>query len=137
MRALISILRKVGKITNMSKKKLGDNDLALSEIINPEMPDESDQSRLRFKTAWDNLKNATLAVKSMYQPDLFQTSAAFMDSDDGIDYLMSYANDFDRVGVFHNTPWQKLGNLQPELVGYGLKGEGANSLIEFPTAPRT
>tara|TARA_R110002110_G_scaffold415856_3_gene658428 strand:- start:7297 stop:9360 length:2064 start_codon:yes stop_codon:yes gene_type:complete len=128
---MISILRKVGKLTNMSKKKLGDNDLALSEIINPEMPDESDQSRLRFKTAWDNLKNATLAVKSMYQPDLFQTSAAFMDSDDGIDYLMSYANDFDRVGVFHNTPWQKLGNLQPELVGYGLKGEGANSLIEF------
>lgn len=83
-----------------------------------------------LEAALDDLQAAPPFTKPLYQTPFFRAAADLMDSGGGMALLARHAERFDSAGVFHGGPWSDPAKLVPDLVAYGLKGDGVYPTVE-------
>lgn len=85
----------------------------------------------KFDRALTELAEAAPFAKVRYQKPAYRLAADLMETDEGMALLAERADRFDEAGLFRDGPWADPAKLVPDLVGYGLTGEGAYSIIEI------
>ncbi len=91
---------------------------------------ESTGALARLDAAIEKLDRAPAFAKARYQEPVFAAGSDLLDTDGGLAALLERAPRFDAVGVFRGGPWEDVTKLLPDLVRYGLLGDGVYPTVE-------
>ena len=69
-----------------------------------------------FERAFQQLLNASLPTKKLFQQTVFDTAAALLKEPNGLEKLYVFAHLFDQAGLFVGKPWENVQKLNPTLV---------------------
>lgn len=69
-------------------------------------------------------------AKSLYQTQTIQAAQDILEREDGVSELFQYADQFQKSGIFADSPWEDPSKLQPHLVKGTLNSGGSLSIME-------
>lgn len=96
------------------------------------MPSDVTEGKIaRFSQSLTRLNDAPTYAKSRYQTDVYQEANRLLDTEEGLEVLFQYADQFDEAGVFQDGPWEDASKLQPPLVAGSLQAKGLPYVIEM------